>query len=176
MALHEHGVGTMQKNNKVSLSGYTAILLGAGGAARGAAFALAEAGVAGLIILNRHLEKAQLLAADVQQYYEEPVFSLSDPNFLLSPTSAIVINATSLGMHEDISPLPPEVLERFDANTFIYDMIYNPTQTRLLCQARAMGLRAANGLSMLLHQGALAFTLWTGQPAPLDVMRAALGM
>jgi len=53
-------------------------------------------------------------------------------------------------------------------------MIYNPTQTYLLCQASAMGLQTANGLSMLLHQGALAFQLWTNQPAPLDVMRAAL--
>jgi len=53
-------------------------------------------------------------------------------------------------------------------------MVYNPTQTQLLCQARALGLRAVNGLSMLLHQGALAFTLWTGQPAPLKVMRSTL--
>jgi shikimate dehydrogenase len=53
-------------------------------------------------------------------------------------------------------------------------MVYNPTQTQLLCQARILGLHAVNGLTMLLHQGALAFTLWTGQPAPLEVMRATL--
>ncbi|MBE3558256.1 MAG: shikimate dehydrogenase [Ktedonobacteraceae bacterium] len=173
-ALHEHGIGELQADGQISLCGRTAVLLGAGGAARGAAFALAGAGVERLIILNRHRERAQVLAAEVQHYYEKPVFSLSDPSFLLPHSSSIIINATSLGMHEDASPLPAEILERFDADTFVYDMIYNPSQTRLLCQALAMGLRAANGLSMLLHQGALAFTYWTGQPAPLEIMRAAI--
>jgi shikimate dehydrogenase len=77
-------------------------------------------------------------------------------------------------MHEDESPLPAEILARFSPDTFVYDMIYNPSQTRLLAQASIMGLRTANGLSMLLHQGALSFAIWTGQPAPLDVMSKAL--
>jgi shikimate dehydrogenase len=173
-ALHEHGIGVLGEDDNVSLKGYTAVLLGAGGAARGAAFALADAGVERLIIINRHLEKAQLLAADVQQYYDGPVFSLNDASFLVAHSSSIIINATSLGMHEDMSPLPADVLDRFDPDTFVYDMIYNPSQTKLLSQARAFGLPAANGLSMLLHQGALAFTLWTNKPAPLEIMRAAL--
>ena len=173
-ALHEHGIGTLRADAKVSLEGYTAILLGAGGAARGAAFALASAGVTQLIILNRHLERAQLLAADVQQTYNAPIFTLSDPEFLVPRSSALIINATSVGLHDDSTPLPVEILARFDASTFVYDMIYNPTQTYLLCQASAMGLPNANGLSMLLHQGALAFTLWTGHDAPLEVMRAKL--
>jgi shikimate dehydrogenase len=77
-------------------------------------------------------------------------------------------------MHEDVSPLPADVLERFEPDTFVFDMIYNPSQTRLLIQARALGLRTLNGLSMLLHQGALSFNLWTGHPAPLEIMRATL--
>jgi shikimate dehydrogenase len=173
-ALYEHGIGERQSDGFISLKGHTAILLGAGGAARGAAFALTVAGVDRLIILNRHLERAQMLAAEVQQNYDGPVFSLSDPYFLIPHSGAIIINATSVGMHEDVSPLPAEVLSRFDASTFVYDMIYNPPQTRLLCQALTMGMRAANGLTMLLHQGALSFSLWTHRPAPLDVMRAAL--
>jgi shikimate dehydrogenase len=172
-ALHEHGLGEMQ-NGKVMLKGYTAILLGAGGAARASAFALADAGIEQLIILNRHLERAQSLAADLQQYYDRAIFSLSDPSFLIPRSSSIIINATSVGMHDDISPVPPEILSHFDADTFVYDMIYNPTQSYLLCQARLMNLRTANGLSMLLHQGALAFTLWTNQPAPLEIMRRSL--
>lgn len=173
-ALHEQGIGILKSDGQVSLKGYTALLLGAGGAARGAAFALTSAGVDRLIIFNRHLERAQLLAADVQQNYDGPVFSLNDANFLIPHPSSIIINATSVGMHEDTSPLSPEVLTRFDSDTFVYDMIYNPTQTYLLCQASIIGLRTANGLSMLLHQGALAFTHWTGEPAPLDIMRATL--
>ena len=172
-ALHEHGLGKLY-HGKVMLKGYTAILLGAGGAARASAFALADAGIEQLVILNRHLERAQALAADLQQYYERPIFSLNDPSFLIPRSSSIIINATSAGMYDDISPVPPEVLSHFDADTFIYDMIYNPTQTYLLCQARLMNFRTANGLSMLLHQGALAFTLWTNQPAPLEIMRRSL--
>ena len=173
-ALYEQGIGTQHHDGAFNLEGYTAILLGAGGAARGAAFALTNAGVTQLIIVNRHLERAQLLARDVQQHYSGLVFTLNEPEFLIPRTSSLIINATSVGMQDDTSPLPVEILARFGADTFVYDMIYNPVQTYLLCQARTMGLRCANGLSMLLHQGALAFTLWTGQPAPLEVMRAKL--
>jgi shikimate dehydrogenase len=166
----------------ISLKGYTAVLLGAGGAARSAAFALVEAGVERLIIVNRSLERAQHLASDVQKGSNCKVFSLNDPAYVIARPRSIIINATPLGMHnasigkeaEDASPLPAEILARFDPDTLVLDMVYNPTETKLLCQSLTLGLRAVNGLSMLLHQGALAFTLWTGQPAPLEAMRAAL--
>ena len=181
-ALTEQGVGQQLDEQHISFAGYTAILLGAGGAARGAAFALASAGVERLIIVNRTLERAQKLAAEVQQHSDCQIFCLSDPEFLIPHPSSLIINATSVGMHlvnsqtenEHASPLSADILARFAPDTLVYDMIYHPTQTRLLCQARTLGLHAVNGLSMLLHQGALAFTLWTGQPAPLEVMRATL--
>jgi shikimate dehydrogenase len=173
-ALAEQNLGKLKADNQVDLQGYSVVLLGAGGAARGAAFGLASAGIARLIILNRHLERAQLLTQELQHYYTCPIFTLNDPSLLIPHKHAIIVNATSLGLHEDISPLPVEALARFNTDTFVYDMIYNPTQTRLLTQARLLGMRTANGLSMLLHQGALAFTLWTGLPAPIEVMRAAL--
>jgi shikimate dehydrogenase len=194
-ALAEQGIGEQAKSSLPgqpqglagtlpSLEGYTAVLLGAGGAARGAAFALASAKVTRLIIVNRHLERAQRLAADVQESNHCQVFCLNDPKFLIPHPRSLIINATSVGMHvaqtqaggeqEDASPLAAEVLARFASDTFVFDMVYNPIQTRLICQARMLGLRAVNGLPMLLHQGALAFTLWTKQPAPLEVMRAAL--
>jgi shikimate dehydrogenase len=190
--LAEHGIGERAAstgnddegwNGLVSLKGYTAVLLGAGGAARGAAFALVEAGVERLIIVNRTLERAQRLAADVQQGRDCQVFSLNDPDYLIPHPRSIIINATSVGMeragnHEQAREevaLPAHILERFNADTFVLDMVYRPAETRLLIQSRILGLRAVNGLSMLLHQGALAFTLWTRQPAPLDVMQAALG-
>lgn len=173
-ALHEQGFGMKQHDGTISLKGLSAVLLGAGGAARGAAFALAGAHVAQLIIVNRSLERAQHLAAKVQQTYSGPIFSLNDPQFLLPRPASLIINATSVGMHDEQMPLPVEILARFGSDTFVYDMIYNPIQTQLLCQARIMGMHGENGLSMLLHQGALAFTLWTGEPAPLDVMRSKL--
>lgn len=174
-ALQEHGIGYVQSDGLVSLKGYTVVLLGAGGTARAAAFALVAASVSRLIIVNRHLERAQRLAADVQPFYDGHIFCLSDPTLLVPPHRAsIIINTTSLGMHEDASPLPAEVLARFAPDTFVYDTIYNPTQTHLLCQASIIGLRTANGFSMLLHQGALSFRLWTEQEAPLAVMKAHL--
>lgn len=169
-----------------SFKGYTAILLGAGGAARAAAFALVNASVERLIIVNRGLERAQRLAAELQKNSNCQIFCLNDPHYLIPRPDALIINATPIGMHvaskqgteaenvESSSPLPADVLERFAPNTLVFDMVYNPTQTQLLCQARILGLRAVNGLPMLLHQGALAFSLWTGQPAPLEVMRATL--
>ena len=187
-ALAEQGIGEQEREGDgplPSLEGYTAVLLGAVGAARGAAFALVSAKVTRLIIVNRRLEDAQRLATEVQEGSECQVFSLSDPDFLIPHPRSLIINATPVGMHvdgveagragqEDASPLTAEVLARYAADTFVFDMVYNPIQTRLLCQAWLLGLRAVNGLPMLLHQGALAFNLWTKQPAPLEVMRAAL--
>lgn len=202
-ALADYGIGTRDENGHVSLKGYTVVLLGAGGAARCAAFAVVGASVTRLIIVNRSLERAQKLANDVgtqsmvstlspftpsSAAETTQVFCLNDTEFLIPHPNSIIINATSLGMHsthnmgttgedgkaENESPLSSEVLARFASNTFVLDMVYNPVQTRLLIQARALGLCAINGLPILLHQGALAFTLWTGQPAPLDIMRSTI--
>ncbi len=182
-ALLEEGIGEQADDGEsISLKGYTAFILGAGGAARSATFALASAGITRMIIINHHLERAQRLANEIGEFLARTfknrdacqIFSLSEPEFLIPHPMSLIINATPVGMHADESPLPVEVLSRFAPDTFVFDMIYNPTETRLLCQARTLGLRATNGMPMLLHQGALAFTLWTGQPAPLEVMRAAL--
>ena len=178
-ALAEQGIGKQLEDEGVSLKGYTVVLLGAGGAARSAAFALISAAIERLIIVNRDLQRAQRLAAEVQQNSNCQVLSLSHPDFLVPHAKALIINTTPVGMHasgeqKDDSPLAAEILARFDLDTFVFDMIYNPTETPLLRQARLLGLRAVNGLPMLLHQGALAFTLWTGQPAPLEVMRSRL--
>lgn len=190
-ALVELGVGKLLEprqpaslKDTFSFEGYTVVLLGAGGAARGAAFALVNASVERLVIVNRNLERAQRLAAEVQQESSCQVFCLNDPAYLIPHQRSIIINATSVGMHvagkqgnneaENASPLPAVILARFAPDTLVFDMVYNPTQTQLLCQARTLGLRSVNGLSMLLHQGALAFTLWTGQPAPFEVMRSTL--
>ena len=86
----------------------------------------------------------------------------------------LLINATSLGLKpDDKLPLDKKLfsLERVGA---VYDMIYRPAETTLLKAARKAGCQTANGLGMLLHQGARAFEIWTGKPAPLDVMRRAL--
>ena len=115
-------------------AGYTAVLLGAGGAARGAAFALVDASVERLIIVNHKLERAQRLAADLQQESNCQVFCLNDPDFLIPHPTSIIINATPVGTHaadkqgnreaKNGSLLPAEVLARFAPDTVVFDMVY----------------------------------------------------
>jgi shikimate dehydrogenase len=84
----------------------------------------------------------------------------------------IVINATSLGMKRSDPPVLPPAL--ITPNLLVFDTVYSSGVSRLLEDAAAAGARCANGLSMLLHQGALSFETWFNQPAPLDAMRSAL--
>jgi shikimate dehydrogenase len=159
----------------LGLAGRAALLLGASGAARAAAFALAGAGLARLIIANRSLARAEELVASLHAAPAEAplpaiqAVALADPALpALVAAADLLINATSLGWHADETPLPdPPVSSR----TFVYDMVYRPT--RLLREAAARGARTRDGAGMLVHQGALAFTRWTGRLAPLDVMWAA---
>jgi len=81
----------------------------------------------------------------------------------------VLVNATSIGLTNDVSPIPAEIIP---PNLLVLDLIYN--RTRFLQDAEAAGCTVMDGETMLLHQGAAAFTLWTGQPAPLDVMSRAL--
>jgi shikimate dehydrogenase len=83
----------------------------------------------------------------------------------------VLVNATSVGLEADESPLPAEVIP---PDLLVMDLIYNPARTRLLRDAEAAGCQVMNGELMLLHQGAAAFTLWTGQPAPVELMAERL--
>jgi shikimate dehydrogenase len=83
----------------------------------------------------------------------------------------LIINCTSLGMNES-NDMPFKI--NFNKKQIVYDLIYNPAKTALLKQAEAQGATAINGLGMLIHQGALSFSLWTKREAPLEVMKASL--
>jgi len=146
------------------------LVLGAGGAGRVAALKLAAEGVGALFLVNRTAQKAEEVAAEIRRLYAGATVTVNYPNDGVD----LVVNATSLGLRSD-DPLPFEEgrfsLDRAHA---AYDMIYRPAETAFLKAARSAGCRAANGLGMLLYQGAAAFELWTGRPAPIDVMRVAL--
>jgi shikimate dehydrogenase len=155
----------------VSLRGTTVLLLGAGGAARAAALRLAREGLAALYLVNRTQKRAAELAAEFAKSCP------GTPTFPGYPAESVdlVINATSLGLkEEDALPIDAKWLQTRRPR-FVYDMIYRPMETGLLRAARSAGGRAANGAGMLLHQGTRALELWTGRPAPVEVMRAALG-
>ncbi len=147
------------------LAGADVILLGAGGAARGAAVECLQRGCASLAIANRTpenlatlLETLRPVAGTIPLRGFSPAAPPSD-----LPAGAIVINATSAGLR-DSDPLPID-LATLPRPAAVYDMIYNPAQTPLLRAAAAAGLPFANGLSMLVHQGAKALEIWSGVPA-----------
>lgn len=153
------------------------LLLGAGGAARGIAISLLGAGLATLHIANRTVERAQALAADCRALYPAAQVTASGLEGLGDSAPHLLINSTSAGMGDTgmgEAGGPPLELAPLGVREAVIDIVYYPTQTPLLAQARALGLAHTNGIGMLLHQGALAFRFWTGQDAPLEVMRAAL--
>jgi shikimate dehydrogenase len=146
------------------------LLLGAGGAGRVAALKLAAEGVAELFLVNRTLKKAEALVVEIKQRFPNTQAIVGYPG---GPVD-LAINATSAGLKPH-DPLP------YDEKTFplnrakaVYEMIYRPAETALLSRAKAAGCRVANGLGMLLYQGAKALEIWSGQPAPISFMRAAL--
>lgn len=149
----------------------SAVILGAGGASRAAVLALEALGVARILVLNRDLERAKALAADLAP---APVSGAAfDEQSLRAslPQAGLLLNATAVGWRPGESPLDVEWLAALPERAVVFDMTYR--QTELLKAANARGLRHADGLGMLVHQGARAFTLFTGHPAPVEVMLAA---
>ncbi len=150
-----------------------AVVLGAGGGARAVVYGLVRAGFQRIIVFNRHLHRAEgLVKFFARSAAHMDLKAMPWHESIIESELAktkVLINATSIGLTADVSPIPAEVLT---ADLLVLDLIYN--RTRLLRDAEAVGAVANDGETMLLHQGAAAFSLWTGQPAPLEVMGAAL--
>ena len=163
-------VTSLREDLKVELRGAKVLLLGAGGAGRTAALKLAAENVAELFLVNRTQSKAAEIAGEIKKQFPSVKVAVGYPK----PDMGLILNATSLGLKaEDASPLDENLFPLKRARA-VYDMIYRPAETALLATAKKAGCRTANVLGMLLHQGAKAFEIWTGQTAPLNVMRRAL--
>jgi len=146
------------------------LLLGTGGAGQVAALRLAVENVSELFLIDFVSAKAEAVAQEIRKRHPRVKVAVGFPQ---GPVD-LLLNATPLGLKPgDPLPLDEKQFSLRQARS-VYDMIYNPPETALLQAAKAAGCRAANGLGMLLHQGAKAFEIWTGKPAPLDVMRRAL--
>lgn len=132
------------------------LMIGAGGAASGIAFALHEAGCRSLTFTNRTVEKAQQLQG---KYPDATVLSIEEAEAMVNQYS-LLVQTTSVGMNYAQSgmPLNPTGIHK---DTIVADIIYNPLETEFLHQARISGGRTVNGIGMFVHQGALAFELWT---------------
>ena len=158
----------------VEPEGEDVVVLGAGGASRAISFILAERG-AYLVILNRieELDWAEELAQQISRVFRKEVkaWELSELNLSTALDKAdVLVNATSVGMIPNTAgtPVPLKLLR---PGLVVFDIVYNPAETRLLREAGQAGAKTTGGLNMLAWQGALAFEMWTGQKAPVDLMK-----
>lgn len=151
----------------------SAIVLGAGGSARAVVYALLNDGW-NVKLTSRRLEQAQELANSFTNYPLSIIHYSELPtcNF---QTFQLIVNTTPLGMTPNIeqSPLPENL--SLPSNIFIYDLVYNPRETKLVRDARSQGIQATTGLGMLIEQAALAFETWTGKNPPREILFESVG-
>lgn len=159
-----------------SPTGTRALILGAGGAARGILLALARGGVDSLVIANRTLERAETLAqlAKDNGIRAESIPLAEDALTQAAASANLIVNCTTIGMsHGPDEHGSPLSAAQIPASAIVNDLVYNPLETPLLREATAAGATTLGGLHMLVYQGVLSFQMWTGQDAPVDVMSKA---
>jgi shikimate dehydrogenase len=161
---------SLREDLGVELRGAKVLLLGAGGAGRTAALKLAADGVAELHLVNRTESKAAAVAGEIRELNNGVKVAVGYPHSEMD----LVLNATSLGLKAEDPLALDETKFSLGQARAVYDMVYRPAATALLKAAKAAGCRTANGLGMLLYQGAKALEIWSGQPAPVEVMHRAL--
>jgi shikimate dehydrogenase len=171
------GIGALKalEENGITLNEKKLLLLGAGGAGKAIAFHAARE-VEELVILNRTPEKAKKLAEVLRKEFNNKIngnaFSTEIMKEELRDTD-ILVNATSVGMHPDgnRSLVSPSLLK---PDLYVMDIIYNPLETKLAKDAKALGAKVVSGIEMLVYQGAASFEVWTNHPAPVKVMKQAV--
>lgn len=162
-------VASLREDLGIGLAGARVLLLGAGGAGRTAALKLASE-KAELFLVNRTPAKAEAVALEIKRQMPDARVQVGYPKGEVD----LLLNATSLGLKPDDGSPVDESSFALRQTPAVYDMIYRPAETKLLAAAKQAGCKTANGLGMLVHQGAKAFEIWTGQAAPLGVMRRAV--
>ncbi len=167
---------SLRKELKVSPKNKSVFIVGAGGAAKAVVYVLAREGAKSVILVDVLHERAKKLALKIAR--EFPRCNTQSIPYLKSRideealNADILINATPIGMKKNDPCIVS--LKALHKDLSVYDLVYNPSETKLLKEAKKKGLKASNGLGMLLYQGVLSFELFTGKKAPISVMRAAL--
>jgi shikimate dehydrogenase len=159
------------------LRGQEAVILGAGGAARAAAYALLTTlAPSRLTVVGRTTQRAGRLAAELSSHDAHEALCVMAPDDARRAVrrATLVVNATPAGMHPHVEATPWPDADDFSAGQLVSDLVYAPPETRLLREAAARGAATLDGRAMLLAQAAAAFERWTGRAMPLDVARAAL--
>jgi shikimate dehydrogenase len=192
----------LRKEGGFDPAGKDVVLIGAGGVARAASFALARAGVKSLALTDISMEQAQRLAVDLKRSLaraqgppprssvdakdggvdeldsrvwpipEISVLSPNDPQFgEVLRGCDLLVNCSPIGMkHSPTEGESPVEAKLIPKGALVYDVVYNPSETPLLADAKKVGARTLGGLAMLVYQGAMSFELWTGKKAPIDIM------
>ena len=166
-------LASMQEG-KIVLPGKHVVILGAGGAARAIAVELALAGVSSITIVNRSVSSGEALCALLREKTEvQADFTAWSGTYVVPQRCDILINATSIGLYPDTA-CPDIDYGSLSPDLMVCDVIPNPLRTALIDRAQAQGCRVFDGFSMLVNQGAVSFSLWTGKEAPTAVMKEAL--
>lgn len=160
------------KAHHIPLKDQTILVLGAGGAARAAVYGLVREG-AKVIVVNRTMQKAQVMLADLTVSAGIRNVDVMTLDEAVEHIPSLIINCTSAGLYPNLDDSPWIDGVPFPKNITVYDMIYRPQKTKFMSQAENAGGRAIGGLGMLVRQGALSFKLWTGVDAPLETMFAS---
>lgn len=143
-------------------AGKTVLVLGAGGAARAVAFALAYSNAERILLSNRNFDRAVGLAEYLADYFpESDIEAIASLDNIAKEKPALIVNASACGL-KGSDPVSFD-LKALNNAPSVYDLIYSPKETKLLKEAKSLGFKAANGLGMLVNQAALSFTLWTGK-------------
>ncbi|MCX6133661.1 MAG: shikimate dehydrogenase [Ignavibacteriales bacterium] len=174
-----YGVAASLEEYRPQIQGSKAVVLGAGGSARAAAFALiGEFSPVEIVIANRSLVRAKQLIADLKPYATRTslcAVALSDAEVQSSITQAsVVVNATSVGMHPAVDQSPVKDQTGFHSGQIVMDLVYTPRETRFLSQASRCGARTISGLEMFLHQGARSLEIWLGLEMPVEQLRPVI--
>ena len=155
--------------------GKSVVVLGAGGASRAIVTELALAGAGDILVLNRSVDRGKSMVAELAQKTGAVIlFEEWKGAFPIPAGIGILVNATSIGLYPDVRAMPAIDLRHASATMLVSDAVPNPPETKLIQTARSLGLPTLDGLSMLVHQGVIGFKMWTGQEAPVEVMKQAL--
>lgn len=165
----------LKNDLKINLSGKNITILGAGGAARAIAVELALAGAAHINIVNRSIERGKALEKLLNENTScSADFIQWNDTYKIPKDTDMLVNSTSIGLFPDVLNKPNIDYDTINSSMVVCDVIPNPPNTIFLSEAEKRGAKTLNGLSMLVYQGAIAFKMWTGYDAPVEVMKKAL--
>ena len=159
----------------VGPAGKRVVILGAGGAARAIATELALAGASDLVIVNRTQARGEAMVNDLHASTSANVhFEVWKGTYQVPSDADVLVNATSIGLYPDVDGMPDVSISDVNPDMLVGDVVFYPSETRLIQAAKARGLPVLDGLSMLVYQGVLGFEMWTGKQAPVQIMKDAL--